>query len=147
MTLKPINIGHEIKIFKQYDYKKDCHLQFGTGQNLKNENEFIQMLDEYYNKAKCIEKIFNIFEEDKNNKSINGIKSITNDINKMIKDLHLIINEVKNHCKEEFTNTLYKCLGTQGKIDDLNNMVSQLEEYIRKLLNLINSKNLIVKVN
>lgn len=105
------------------------------------------MLDEYYNKAKCIEKIFNIFEEDKNNKSINGIKSITNDINKMLKDLYLIINEVKNHYKEEFTNTLYKCLGTQGKIDDLNNMVSQLEEYIRKLLNLINSKNLIVKVN
>lgn len=105
------------------------------------------MIDEYFKKAKYIEKIFNTFEGDKNNKSINGIKSIVGDIDKMIKDLYLITNKVKNHCKVEFTNTLYKCLGTQGKINDLNNKVSQLEEYIKKLLNLINSKNLIVKVN
>ena len=164
---KPIDIGHEIKFYefykindtkideameknleeiKQYDYKKDCpNLQFGIGQNLKNENEFFQMLDKYYTKAKDIEKIFNIFEDDKNNKSIDGIKSIVGDIDKMINDLYSITNEVKNHCKVEFTNTLYKCLGTQGKIDDLNNKISQLEEYIKKLLNLINSKNL--KVN
>jgi len=169
LILKPIDIDYEIKLsefykiddtkideameknleeIKQYDYKKDCpNLQFGIGQNLKNENEFFQMLDKYYIKAKDIEKIFNIFEDDKNNKSIDGIKSIVGDIDKMINDLYSITNQVKNHCKVEFTNTLYKCLGTQGKIDDLNNKISQLEEYIKKLLNLINSKNLIIKVN
>jgi MoxR-like ATPase len=169
LNLKLIDVGHEIKTLeffmiddskideaieknleeiKRYDYKKDCpNLQFGIGQNLKNENEFFQMLDEYFKKAKCIEKIFCIFEDDKNNKSINGIKGICGDIEKMIKDLYSITTEVKNHCKVEFTNTLYKCLGTQGKIDDLNNKISQLEEYIKKLLILINSKNLILKVN
>ena len=125
--------------------------QFESRKNVRNkslnENEFFQMLDKYYIKAKGIEKIFNIFEDDKNNKSIDGIKSIVGDIDKMINDLYSITNEVKNHCKVEFTNTLYKCLGTQGKIDDLNNKISQLEDYIKKLLNLINSKNLIIKVN
>lgn len=57
----------------------------------------------------------------------------------MIKDLYLITNEVKSRYKVELLNTLNKYLGTKGKIDDLNNKVSQLEEYIRKILNLINS--------
>jgi len=79
---KPIDIGHEVQLnefykiddtkideaieknleeIKQYDFKKDCpNLQFGTGQNLKNENEFFQMLDDYFKKAKDLEKIFNI---------------------------------------------------------------------------------------
>ena len=105
------------------------------------------MLDDYFKKAKDLEKIFNTFEEDKTNKSIDGIKKIVADIDKIISDLYSITNDVKSHCKVEFTNTLYKCLGTQGKIDDLNSKISQLEEYIKKLLNLINSKNLMVKVN
>ena len=147
---KPIDIGHEVQLnefykiddtkideaieknleeIKQYDFKKDCpNLQFGTGQNLKNENEFFQMLDDYFKKAKDLEKIFNTFEEDKTNKSIDGIKKIVADIDKIISDLYSITNDVKSHCKVEFTNTLYKCIGTQGKIDDLNSKISQLEE-------------------
>ena len=164
-----VNIGHQLKIFKilnidkskikesieknleeirQIDYRKDSpSLQFGTGENLKNENEFLQTIDEYFEKAKYLEKIFSTFEDDKNKKSINGIKKIIGNIEEIINDLFNETIIVKNHCKVEFTNTLYKCLGTQAKIDDFNNKISQLQEFILKLFTLIKSKNLIAKIN
>jgi hypothetical protein len=66
---------------KSYDYKKDCpNLQFGTGRNLKNEEQFFQMLDEYFSILYKLNDIFKAFEEDKTNNSIEGIKRIIVDI-------------------------------------------------------------------
>ena len=133
---------------KSYDYKKDCpHLQFGIGQNLKNEEHFFQMLDEYFDILKKLKDIFTAFEEDKTNNSIEGVKKIIEDIKKITDELFNKTDELNNHFKVEFTNIIYKCLGTQEKIDDLGNKISQLKEYINKLLNLIDGKKLISKVN
>ena len=62
---------------RSYDYKKDCpNLQFGIGQNLKNEEQFFQMLNEYFSILKKLNDIFKAFEEDKANNSIEGIKKL-----------------------------------------------------------------------
>ena len=133
---------------KSYDYKKDCpNLQFGNGQNLKNEEQFFQMLDEYYNILNKLNDIFKAFEEDKKDNSIEGIKKIIGDIKKITDELFNKTIELNTHFKVEFTNTIYKCLRTQEKINKLDNKLSQLKEYINKLLNLIDGKSLITKVN
>ena len=132
----------------KYDYKKDCPmLQFGDGDNLKNEDEFFKMLDEYFKKVKNIEVLFDAFEKDKKNKSIEGIKKIVNKIEILKEDLFKDTTDVENHCKVEFTNTQYNCRKTQAKIKDLIDKILQLKDYINKLSNLINSKSLKEKVN
>ena len=94
-------------------------LQFGDGDNLKNEDEFFKMLDEYFKKVKNIEVLFDAFEKDKKNKSIEGIKKIVNKIEILKEDLFKDTTDVENHCKVEFTNTQYNCRKTQAKIKDL----------------------------
>ena len=91
--------------------------------------------------------MFNAFEEDKKKNSIEGIKKVVGNIETIIKDLFSKANEFNKYFKVEFTNTLYNCKGTQEKINDLDNQVSQLNEYINKLNNLIVEKKLISKVN
>ena len=162
------NTGHEAKIMelfkiddlktdeaieksleevRNYNYKADCpNLQFGVGNNLKNEEQFFKMLDEYFEVIKKLNIIFEAFEEDKKNNSIEGIKKIVDNIKEITDNLFSKTLEVNSHFKVEFTNTFYKCLGTQGKIDDLSNKVSQLKEHINKLLILISGKNLFKKV-
>ena len=133
---------------KNYDYKKDCpNLQFGIGQNLIDEGQFFEMLDEYFNIAKKLNEIFNAFEKDKINNSINGIKDNVDTIEEITKNLFSKTLEVNNYLKVEFTNTFFKCLGTQEKIDDLSSKISQLKEFINKLINLINGKNIFSKLN
>ena len=105
------------------------------------------MTDEYFDITKKLNELFNAFEEDKKNKAIKGIKEIVGNIENIINDLFSKTKEFNKYFKVEFTNTLYKCFGTQRKIDNLNNQVSQLYENINKLHNLIEEKGLITKVN
>ena len=104
------------------------------------------MTDKYFLMIKKLNELFNTFEEDKNNNFIKGIKKVIGNINNNINNLFSKINDFNKYFKVEFTKTFYKCLGTQEKIDDLNNQVSQLNEYINKLNNLIEEKSLIPKV-
>ena len=104
------------------------------------------MTDKYFLMIKKLNELFNTFEEDKNNNFIKGIKKVIGNINNNINNLFSKINDFNKYFKVEFTNTFYKCLGTQEKIDDFNNQVSQLNEYINKLINLIEEKSLFPKV-
>ena len=132
---------------KNYNYCDDVpNLQFGAGQNLKNEKEFLKMLNEYYaiinNNLKVI---FEAFNEDKKNKNTEGIKKIVGNMKEIIDKLHNKEEELNSHFKVEFSNSNYKCRGTQKKIDALKIKISQLNAYISKLMNLINDNDLIPK--
>ena len=81
-------IKESLEEIKTYDYRKDCpNLQFGVGQNLKNEQQFFKMIDEYFDIIKQIDKIFKAFEEDKAKNSLEGIKRIVGDIEEITKKL------------------------------------------------------------
>ena len=130
------------------NYKDDCpSLQFGSGSDLKDQEEFLELLDEYFEKLKNIGELFNIFEEDKKNKTIIRIKSKMENINNMKQMLITSTEQLRKYCKVEFSNNSYTCLGTQGAINDLLKKINQMEEYMNKLIKLINSKQLISKIN
>ena len=77
------------------------------------------MLNEYFSILKKLNDIFKAFEEDKANNSIEGIKKIIRDIKKITDELFNKTIELNTHFKVEFTNTIYKCLRTQEKINEL----------------------------
>ena len=154
------NILNEIR---NEDYKKDCPiLQFGEGNNLKNQKEFFLILDEYFVIIQNLNEIFEVFEKDKANNSIEGIKKIIDKIDvyqtvplvnrdnentKELNQLYEKTKELNTYFKVEFTNTNYKCQGVQEKINNLREKVFQLMEYINRLLTLIEGKNLFQKIN
>ena len=136
------------KELEEYDYKNDCPiLYFGRGTNSKEPNEFFNILDQYYEKLKKFGKIFDAFEEDKKEKSIKGIKAIIGDIDIMKKELFDFAKIFKNYNKAEFSDTSYTCFETQKSLDNLFNNIYQMEKHINELMNLINSKQFISKID
>lgn len=91
--------------------------------------------------------MFEIFDKDLKDNSLNEIKSSILKIKQLMIDLIVKTDDLYPYLKVEFSNSIFQIDGSQNKLNNFESKIKKLYHYVYSLKEYMDAKKIIIKID